>query len=151
MKKTMIALAFTMLGLAGSAYAAAPVLNVPVPVPVEAQFSQQFAQARDVRWEEGKDFFKATFEDWGLTLFAFYAENGDLMGVASNLSASSLPERLQTQIRKSYTGYWITDLFGYHNQDEKAFVVTLESADKVVVLKAVGDGSWSVYKTTVKV
>jgi len=146
----MIVLAFTMLGLAGSTYAAAPKLNIPVPVPVKAQFTQQFAQARDVRWEEGKDFFKATFEDWGRTLFAFYSGNGDLMGVATNLSASSLPERLQAQIKKSYTGYWITDLFGFHNQDEKGFVVTLESADRVVVLKAAGDESWSVYRTTVK-
>jgi hypothetical protein len=150
MKKTIISLAFTMLGLAGSSYAAAPKSAVPVPVRIEERFSQQFAHAMDVRWEEGKNFFKATFEDWGRTLFAFYAGNGDLMGVASNLSSSSLPERLQTQIKRSYTGYWITDLFSYHNKDEKGFVVTLENADKVVVLKAAGDGGWSVYKTKVK-
>jgi hypothetical protein len=150
MKKTMIAFAFTMLGIVGSSYAAAPELNVPVPVPVEVRFSQQFAHAMDVRWEEGKNFFKATFEDWGRTLFAFYAGNGDLMGVATNLSVGSLPERLQAQVKRSYTGYWITDLFGYHNADEKGFVITLENADKVVVLKAVGDGGWNVYQTKVK-
>jgi hypothetical protein len=148
MKKTMIALAFTMLGLAGTTYAAAP--KVEVPVPVEAQFSQQFARAMDVRWEEGGNFFKATFEDFGQTLFAFYADNGDLMGVATNLSVTTLPQRLQAQIKHSYAGYWVTDLFGYHNADEKGFVVTVENADKVVVLKAVGEGGWSVYKTTVK-
>jgi hypothetical protein len=149
MKKIMIVAAFTMFGLAGSAYAAALKSN-PVPAPVEVQFSRQFAHAMDVRWEEGKNFFKATFEDWGRTLFAFYAGNGDLMGVATNLSSSTLPEKLQTQIKRSYSGYWITDLFGYHNQAEKGFVITLENADKVVVLKAVGDGGWNVYKTTVK-
>ncbi|HEV3412401.1 MAG TPA: hypothetical protein VG101_07980 [Puia sp.] len=149
MKKIMIVAAFTMFGLAGSAYATALKSN-PVPAPVEVQFSRQFAHAMDVRWEEGKNFFKATFEDWGRTLFAFYAGNGDLMGVATNLSSSTLPEKLQTQIKRSYSGYWITDLFGYHNQAEKGFVITLENADKVVVLKAVGDGGWNVYKTTVK-
>ncbi len=149
MKKTIIALAFTMLGLAGSTYAATP-KSIPVPVLVEDQFSQQFAHAMDVQWEEGKNFFKATFEDWGRTLFAFYADNGDLMGVATNLSSRNLPERLQAQIKKSYEGYWITDLFAYHNQDEKAFVVTLENADKVIVLKAAGEGGWIVYQTKVK-
>jgi hypothetical protein len=148
MKKTMIAFAFMMLGLIGSIYAAAPKPNIPVRV--ESQFSQQFAHATAVRWEEGKNFFKATFEAWGRTLFAFYTDNGDLMGVASNLSSPTLPERLQLQIKHSYSGFWITDLFGYHNQDERGFVVTLENADKVVVLKAVGDGGWNVYKTTVK-
>jgi hypothetical protein len=150
MKKTMISLAFTMLGLAGSCYAEAPKSEVTVPVRIEERFSQQFAHAMDVRWEEGKNFFKATFEDWGRTLFVFYAGNGDLMGVATNLSSSSLPERLQAQIKQSYTGYWITDLFGYHNLEEKGFVVTLENADKVVVLKAAGDGGWSVFRTKVK-
>jgi hypothetical protein len=149
MKKTLIALAFTMLGLAGSTYAADP-KSMPVPVRVEAQFSQQFAHAMDVRWEEGKNFFKATFENWGRTLFAFYAGNGDLMGVATNLSSSTLPEPLQTQIKQSYSGYWITDLFGYHNVNEKGFVVTLENADKIVVLKAVSDDRWSVYQTKLK-
>jgi hypothetical protein len=148
MKKAIIAFAFTMLGFAGTTYAAAP--KIEVPVRVEAQFSQQFAHAMDVRWEEGKNFFKATFEDWGRTLFAFYADNGDLMGVATNLSSRNLPDRLQAQIKKAYAGYWITDLFGYHNMDEKGFVITLENADKVVVLKAVGEGGWNVYQTKVK-
>jgi hypothetical protein len=150
MKKTLFTFAISMLGFAGSSFAATPKSTDPVPANVESEFSVQFTTAMDVRWEEGKNFFKATFEDWGRTLFAFYADNGDLMGVASNLSTTTLPERLRTQVRKSYAGYWVTDLFGYHNADEKGFVITLENADKVIVLKAMGNEGWSVYKTTVK-
>src|SRR5271170_1102880 len=135
MKKTFFTLAISMLGFAGSSFAATPKSTDPVPANVESEFCERFTTAMDVRWEERKNFFKATFEDWGRTLFAFYADNGDLMGVASNLSSSTLPERLQTQVKKYYSGYWITDLFAYHNQDEKGFVVTLESADRVIVLK----------------
>ena len=156
MKKTIFALAFatlTTLGLTSTSYAATSAAATrisDVPVQVKEEFSEQFSTALDVRWEEGSEFFKVTFEDWGRTLFAFYAGNGDLMGVATNLSSSALPVRLQMQIKHSYAGYWITDLFGYHNADEKGYVITMENADKVVVLKSVGDGSWSVYKTTVK-
>ena len=150
MKKTLIAFAITMLGLTAGSYAATPKSSDPVPANVKEEFSQQFTNAMDVRWEEGKNFFKATFEDWGTTLFAFYAGDGDLMGVATNLSSTVLPERLQTEIKHSYAGYWITDLFGYHDQDEKGFVVTLENADKVIVLKAAGDTSWTVYRTMIK-
>ncbi|HET6256030.1 MAG TPA: hypothetical protein VFE32_18280 [Puia sp.] len=148
MKKSIIAFAFMMLGFAASSYAAAP--KVEVPVNVEARFSQQFSQAKDIRWEEGRNFFKATFEDWGRTLFAFYSDNGDLMGVATNLASTTLPARLREHVQKSYAGYWITDLFGYHTADEKGYVITLENADKVVVLQAIGDGGWSVYSTAVK-
>jgi hypothetical protein len=149
MKKTIVAIAFSLLGLVGASFAAAPE-STKIPALVEAQFSQQFGQALDVRWEEGKNFYKATFEDWGRTLFAFYADNGDLMGVAANVSSPTLPDRLRAQLKHSYSGYWITDLFGYHNRDERGFVVTLENADRTIVLKAVGDSGWSVYKTTVK-
>jgi hypothetical protein len=150
MKKTIIALAFATLGLTASTYAAAPKSEAPIPVRIESQFSQHFANATNVRWEEGRNFFKATFEAWGQTLFAFFADNGDLMGVATNLSSTTLPERLQAEIKHSYSGYWITDLFGYHNADEKGFAVTLENANKVIVLKATGEGGWNVYKTTLK-
>ena len=141
-------MAIALLGLAATSYAAAPKMDVPAKVA--EQFTQQFSGAMDVRWEEGNNFFKATFEDWGRTLFAFYADNGDLMGVATNLSSSTLPAYLQTALKHSYSGYWITDLFGYHNPDEKGYVVTLENADKRIVLKAVGDGGWSVYKQTLR-
>jgi hypothetical protein len=150
MKKTIITFAILMLGCAGSSYAETLRSTDPVPANVESEFSQRFINAQDVRWEEGQHFFKATFEDWGRTLFAFYDDNGSLMGVATNLSTSTLPEQLRTRVRKSYAGYWITDLFGYHTADEKGFVITLENADKVIILKAVGDEGWSVYKTTVK-
>ncbi len=150
MKKTIIALAFATLGFTASTYAAAPKSAAPVPVRVETEFTQHFSDAVDVRWEEGRNFFKATFEDFGRTLFAFFSDNGELMGVATNLSSTRLPERLQAEIKHSYSGYWITDLFGYHNDTERGFVVTLENADKVVVLKATGEGGWNVYKTSVK-
>jgi hypothetical protein len=148
MKKIIIALAFTTFGLTGAGYAATS--GNTVPVSVKKHFNQQFADAIDVKWEAGKTFFKATFEDWGRTLFAFYAGNGDLMGVATNLSSSSLPVPLQTAFKQSYSGYWVTDLFRFHNSDEHGYVLTLENADQTVVLKAAGDDEWTVYKTTAK-
>ncbi|HUB61459.1 MAG TPA: hypothetical protein VL978_12185 [Puia sp.] len=150
MKKTLIAFAITMLGLTAGSYAATPKSSDPVPVNVETEFQGQFTNAMDVRWETGKNFFKATFEDWGRTLFAFYADNGDLMGVATNISTTVLPRQLREQVKRAYAGYWVTDLFDYHNPDERGYVITLENADRVVVLKAVGHESWSVYKTTTK-
>lgn len=148
MKKSIVVFAVAMLGLAGSAFAGN--VDPGVPTQVSAQFGQQFAKATEVQWETGRDFYKATFEDWGRTLFAFYAGNGDLMGVATNLSAAGLPQRLKDQLHRQYNGYWITDLFGYHNDNEHGLVLTLENADRVVILKSVSDGGWRVYRSTAK-
>jgi hypothetical protein len=148
MKKIFFIIAVSMLGFVASSYANNN--NGAVPAGVTMQFTQQFVQATEVKWETGKEFYKATFEDWGRTLFAYYSGDGDLLGVSTNLTPAGLPARLKEQIGKSYANYWITDLFGYHNQDEHGFVITLENSDRTVVLKAVGNGGWSVYQTTVK-
>ncbi|HLI92003.1 MAG TPA: hypothetical protein VKU83_00250 [Puia sp.] len=148
MKKSILVLALAILGFAGSAFAGTK--DPSVPGRITDQFSNQFAKATDVQWQMGKNFFKATFEDWGRTLFAFYAFNGDLMGVASNLSPAGLPGRLKTQLHRDFAGYWITDLFSYGNQNERGMVVTIENPDRIVVLKALGKGNWIVYRTTIK-
>jgi hypothetical protein len=148
MKKTILSLAVALLGLAGSSYAATPKMDVPVTV--EQQFTQQFADAMNVRWEKEKDFFKATFEDRGRTQSAFYYDKGGLIGVSSSISSAALPERLRTSIKDFWSGYWITDLVSFHNANRKGFAVTLENADRVVELSAVGHGEWMVYKTISK-
>jgi hypothetical protein len=148
MKKIFAFIAISMLGFVASSYANGN--DGFVPAGVTTEFSQQFVQAKDVKWVTGNGFYKATFEDWGRTLFAYYSGDGDLIGVSTNLTPAGLPERLKTQITKSYANYWITDLFGFHNQDEHGFVITLENPDKVVVLKAAVNGGWAVYKTMVK-
>jgi hypothetical protein len=146
MKKIIVSLAFSMLVFTSSTFAG----TGGVPASVSSVFNEKFAQAKDVRWETGKGFYKAAFEMRGRTLFVFFADNGDIMGMAGNLSPVRLPESLRSEIKKNYSNYWITDLFKYRNADENGFVITLEGADKVIVLKALGDQGWQVYKTSVK-
>lgn len=148
MKKIIVLAAFAILGISASSFAGTS--GPQVPLSVARQFTQQFDHAMDVKWEAGSNFYKATFADWGKVLFAFYADNGDFLGVATNLSSTVLPAKLKTEIKRSYGRYWITDLFGYHNKDGQGFVITLENADRVLVLKADGNDGWSVYKSTVK-
>ncbi len=146
MKKIIVSLALLMLVFTGNIFAG----TGGVPASVSSVFNEKFANVKDVRWETGKNFYKAAFEMRGKTLFVFFADNGDIMGVAGNLSPVRLPETLRSEIKKNYSNYWITDLFKYRNADEDGFVVTLEGADKVVVLKALGNQGWQVYKTITK-
>jgi hypothetical protein len=146
MKKIIVSLALSMLVFTGSTFAG----TGGVPASVSGVFNEKFANAKDVKWETGKDFYKAAFEMRGRTLFVYFAENGDIMGIAGNLSPVRLPETLRLEIKKNYSNYWITDLFKYRNADEDGFVITLEGADKVIVLKALSDHGWQVYKTMAK-
>jgi hypothetical protein len=148
MKKFIVSIALSMLVFTGSIFAATGVNGVPESV--NGVFNERFAQAKDVKWETGKGFYKAEFEMRGRTLFAYFADNGDLMGIAGNLSPVKLPEALRSELKSGYANYWITDLFKYRNTDEDGFVVTLEGADKVIVLKALGAQGWQVYKTIAK-
>ena len=145
MKKIIVSLAVAFAVFTGRTYAAAA--GPSIPVSVTDEFTHHFAGASDVTWEIGKTFYKATFDMHGKTLFAFYAGNGSLMGVAHNLSPVNLPDGLRDEIKDSYAGYWITELFTYQNDTEKAFVITLESPEKIVVLKGGGQSAWTVYKT----
>lgn len=148
MKKFIVSIALSMLVFTGSIFAATG--DNGVPESVNGVFTERFAQAKDVQWETGKGFYKAEFELRGRTLFAYFADNGDLMGIAGNLSPVKLPEALRSELKSSYANYWITDLFRYRNADEDGFVITLEGADKVILLKALGDQGWQVYKTIAK-
>jgi outer membrane lipoprotein-sorting protein len=146
MKKFIASLALAMLVCTGSIFAG----TGGVPQSVNGAFNEKFAQAKDVKWETGKGFYKAEFEMRGRTMFVYFADNGDIMGIAGNLSPVRLPESLRSEIKKNYSSYWITDLFKYRNEDGGGFVVTLEGADKVIVLKALGDQGWQVYRTISK-
>jgi hypothetical protein len=148
MKKIIVSLALLLVLFAGRTYAGTT--GPAIPPSVSTEFTDRFADAKDVIWEMGRNFYKATFDIHGKTMFAFYTGDGGLMGVAHNLAADKLPGDLRQELKDSYAGYWITDLFTYKNADERAFVITLESPDKTVVLKSNGPSGWTVYRATVK-
>ena len=116
-----------------------------VPASVESAFYQTFSHARGVSWENFGNYFEVTFWQKGKTIYAFYSDNGDFMGVAKNVLSDKLPEVLQTEIKSKFQGYWITDLAEYRVNDNDGFVITLENADRKIVLKAENSQHWQFY------
>ena len=64
--------------------------------------------------------------------------------------ATQLPIKLQTSL-KTYEKGWISDLFEVSSDEGTSYYVTIEDADRKVVLKSNGDASWSVYEKTEKI
>lgn len=139
MKKMILTLAIAVSTL--SAFAGEENVN---PKALDA-FKTEFNAAKDVKWTVGQNYYKATFVYNEKHVFAYYNENGELLGLTRYLSPNDLPIGLQTNLKKNYEAYWISDLFEVTKNDGTAYYLTLENADTKIVLKSNAGSSWYVY------
>ncbi len=138
MKKIILTLAIavsTLSAFAGDENVNQKVLNA---------FKTEFTTAKEVEWTVGANYYKATFNYNGKYVFAFYSENGDMLGLTRYLSPVDLPIALQKNLKKNYEDYWVSDLFETAKNDATNYYITLEDADTKIVLKSSGN-SWDVY------
>lgn len=92
-------------------------------------FKTEFNSAKEVEWSVGSNYYKATFNYNGKYVFAYYNENGDLLGLTRYLSPVDLPIALQNNLKKSYEDFWISDLFEASKNEGTIYYITLENAD----------------------
>ena len=109
-------------------------------------FEKEFAGAQDVQWTTSKDFVKVTFTLNEQVVYAFYEQDGKLLGVTRNIVSSQLPINLYTDLKKNYSTHWITDLFEMASSNENVYYVTLENADQKLVLKSSGTSGWELFR-----
>jgi predicted lipoprotein with Yx(FWY)xxD motif len=117
-----------------------------VPESVVSAFSHNFYQARDAKWEKRDNYYKVTFNQAGGTLFAFYSEDNDFMGVANYMYTDRLPPSLISDLKKNYGDYWITDLFKYSTNEGIGYFITVENGDQKIMLRSDGRQKWQSYK-----
>lgn len=143
MKKMILTLAIAISTL--SAFAGEANVNQRV---LDA-FKTEFTTASEVEWSVGSNYYRAAFNYNGKYVFAYYNDNGELLGLSRYLSPVDLPLALQTNLKKNYEGYWISDLFEASKNDSTNYYITLEDADTKLVLRSSGN-SWSVHSKTKK-
>ena len=143
MKKRMLTLAL-LLTLSISSIFANPAEEVNQKVM--NSFKTEFASARDVKWETGKDFVKATFTLHDQVMFAYYSVDGVQIAVSRNIVSGQLPLSLLADLKKHYNGFWISDLFEMSAQTDTSYYITVENGDYTIVLKSNGASGWEVYK-----
>jgi hypothetical protein len=146
MKRTILSIAAVlMIGLSAFAGNGTDVNQQAVKA-----FTKDFASAKNAVWEQNKDYIKVTFTFADQVMFAFYNNNGELQAVIRNIVSDQLPLSLLTELKKEYSGFWISGLFEMASDDQTSYYVTLENADKTLVLKSAGANNWSVYSKTRK-
>ena len=146
MKKIM--LVFGLLAIMGVSNAYP---SEKVSPKVLASFKSEFSSAKNVEWETGSNYFRATFSMNEQRVFAYYTVDGELMSVARYISSIQLPINLFSNLKNDYSKYWISDLFEVSNSEGLHYYVTLETADTKLMMRSSNGGSWSTYSKNKKI
>jgi hypothetical protein len=146
MKKIAIVLGLLMTMSVSWAYP-----SEKVSPKVLASFKTEFANAQDVKWETGNNYFRAEFTMNEQKVFAYYSVEGDLVSLARYISPVQLPISLFSNLKNDYSKYWISDLFEVSNSEGLHYYVTLETADIKLVIHSSNGGSWSTYSKNKKI
>jgi hypothetical protein len=113
---------------------------------VLSTFTEKFADAKEVKWSKADTYYKATFKMNDQILTAYVAETGEWMGVSRNIVSHQLPINLQTELKKNYSQYWISELFEFATENETVYYALVENADQKITLRTNGQIDWSSMK-----
>jgi hypothetical protein len=149
MKKKLITLVAAFVLVSTSIFA--NTASNPVPASVQSAFRQNFHHVSQVLWDSFGNYYKATVSDKSNTMYVFYSENAELMGMGRNVLSDRLPEILQTEIKNRFQEYWITDLVQYKVADKDGYLITVENADRKIVLKSEDNRHWQIYSKENKI
>ena len=148
MKKTILALAVILtVGLTS----ASAKTNEDISQSALASFKSEFTGAKNVSWQQAKDYAKVTFTLNDQVMYAYYShENNELMAVVRNILSDQLPINLASSLKKDFGDRWISGLFEVAKQDHTSYYATVEDANEMLVLKSINLNEWTVYKRTKK-
>ncbi len=118
---------------------------------VLASFKSEFSSAKDVAWETGNNYYKASFSMNEQHVFAYYDIEGHLISVARYISSFQLPVNRFSDLKNNYSKYWVSDLFEVSNSEGLHYYITLETADTKLILRSSNGGDWSTYSKNKKV
>lgn len=141
---------FALSLFAGTFFSTARASETPVDPTVAAAFTSRFARAANTEWAAAGALYKVRFTLDGQTNYAYYTADGTLVAVTRQLASTELPASLQAALRPSLAGSWITDLFVVTTDKGDTYYVTLENADRTLVLQSVRGRKWVNYATTEK-
>jgi len=113
-------------------------------------FHKDFVNAKNIRWEQKTGYVKVEFTINDQVLYAYYNNDGQMTAIVRNIVSDQLPISLLTSLKRDYTGFWISDLFEIAANDQTTYYVTLENADKKIVLRSNGIDTWEVYSKSRK-
>jgi hypothetical protein len=144
MKKIFLSIA---LVIAGSAITFAQ-NNKPTDHYLQASFNENFSTAKDIIWKQAKNYTEATFTIDGQVLTAYYNGSKKPFAVSRNITPTQLPLLLIGEIKRNYSAYWVSDLFELMINGHSEYYITLEKADKKIIMKSDDSSHWNNYNSS---
>lgn len=125
--------------LLGSAFAA----DEKVKTEITKAFTSQFSNASEVTWVREINYYKVFFVSNGSWMCAYYNNSAELLAVKRNVSPTQLPYFLQNSYKKTYADHWVTGLFELSTKHGFRYFITLQNADKTIVLESLDGSDWN--------
>jgi hypothetical protein len=144
MKKKISILIASLILLFATTFAKAS--DGKVPENIKTQFGREFYFANNVNWENTAGYYKVSFNAFDKTLFAYYTDDADFIGVAVNILSSELPRSLELELKAENKDFWITGLYKVVTDSKTSYFAELQNADQIIVLKSDDSAGWSFYK-----
>ena len=142
MKKKLLIFGFSVTL---AIYSACAATSPSVPILVQNELQQEFKGATDVKWKTTDRFYKASFSVNGQNLEAFFATNGDFIGVSRNITFEQLPLVLLTEAFEKSKDNKLTDLFEISSDRGTEYYMSLQNAKGKTIIYKSGGESWSRY------
>jgi hypothetical protein len=114
--------------------------GVYVRAKVMRTFLQYFDGATDVHWNLSGNRYLASFTNAGRMCKALFGYNGRLLYIIQYVTEKNLPREMRKQLRSAYVDYKIGAVTEVDANDVKAWIVNLQDADNLIVVR-VTDGS----------
>ena len=146
MKKLLLAV-LVVAGLGSSAFATD--VN-RVSSKAQNSFTEKFGNAQNVKWTAKESYNKVTFTLADEQVEAFFATDGDLIGLSRQVEFKTLPLAAIQKIKKEYAGFSVKETIEFEQNDEKSFYVSLVNADKKQILEVSLYGNVSVFRGAIK-
>lgn len=109
--------------------------------PAVKAFEAAYGKSTPATWHRTAAGRQVEFQHKGQYITAVYTAAGQLRWYTKHIISTSLPVSLQLGLKDGYADYWIADVQEKSGQGGAAYVLTLENAERQVVLKSVG-GKW---------
>lgn len=113
-------------------------------------FSKDFAQATDVHWTTGTNYYRVSFTQNGQKLAAYYTTDGEFSAMSRMISTLQLPLYLQNSLKSYYSNYWVSDAFELSSTENSSYYVTVENGSSKIILVSSNGNAWSVYNKAKK-
>ncbi len=145
MKKVLFS-TLIVISLVSSAFAAP---TKKVGSIIKNAFASNFRNAENVKWDETKDYYKASFVSNNVATEAYYDRKGDFIGSSHAITLDELPTAIKRSFAKKYGSYTVKEAIQFDAVEESAWYISAENEKQSVILK-IANGNIEVYKSSNK-